>query len=918
MRVYLKGLVFSFFFLFSFQSFSQQVTGVDGLLSYNDETCVWDCGIIITNGSATNGFFRTLFTSSYVVVVPTNSTVTLSENYNPIINNQSGTGTTPVIWNSSNSTLNVDLDGDMIGDGVDFYPFYNTTVPSAQFFNLATNDTIVLFSINIEGLTNCGEEVRLFQNGVDPGTVNGGAYGNAITIGGTANDYTNNRLIGYPEAEVPSYIVDNQGVVSIDLQPDASCSSVFEYAWTGPNGFTSTNEDVLINSAGSSDYGVYEVVVTNLLGCKDTLAIDVEEPGGTSLPDDLTISSLILNPTFENIAIHLDIEGDGNSNSTVEIEYRVSGSSMYLPGAMTMRGHPEMTVDGGPLDLNFHAGSAMHLMPNTSYDIQITVTDPDGGSQVITQTVVTKEFPNEGSNPAIKYVVPGNGGGDGTISNPYQGLQAAADNAMPGDVFQVADGIYSPFSLTASGTDEAPITFKSTSLHGAVIDGTNTNTGVVTIGTATDSIAHITIDGFDIKNGKWGIDAQNTQYFTAKNNKITDVDYGIVNRRELGYEHDQYFHNNEIIGRTIWPQLDGNIPSERGIDMRGNRNVASSNSIANFGDGISTDGPASQISYALDIHNNSITNIVDDLIEVDGSISNTRIYRNEVFNGRMGVSVAPVFGGPAYIFQNEMYNLETSAIKMNNQAAGLIIVNNSIASLGEGLSSPAGWQNTIFKNNLILTNGYVYEEYGLVSGSIDDWNNNAYFSTRAGTASEPWFKWNDVTYSTLADLNASGLIEGSSIEAAFADFVNVMLPVSYGVEADPEVIDFNLVAGSDLIDQGIPMINILEGIVPNSTPDIGALEYNQQQPEYGASFASVCERLDLSSRIWNGMKNGGWHHPDNWTPCGIPTKITDVTIPSSLNQYPVITTPLIMSKLYILDGGVLELPTDIEVKLTGE
>ena len=83
---------------------------------------------------------------------------------------------------------------------------------------------------------------------------------------------------------------------------------------------------------------------------------------------------------------------------------------------------------------------------------------------------------------------------------------------------------------------------------------------------------------------------------------------------------------------------------------------------------------------------------MDDLIEIDGAISITRVYKNRGYNGRMGVSVAPVFGGPSYIFRNEFYNLESSAIKMNRKPAGLIIVNNSIASYNRGLTSDSGWQ----------------------------------------------------------------------------------------------------------------------------------------------------------------------------------------------------------------------------------
>jgi len=132
----------------------------------------------------------------------------------------------------------------------------------------------------------------------------------------------------------------------------------------------------------------------------------------------------------------------------------------------------------------------------------------------------------------------------------------------------------------------------------------------------------------------------------------------------------------------------------------------------------------------MDIHNNDIQSMADDLIEVDGTISNTRVYRNRMYNGRAGVSMAPVFGGPCYVFRNEMYNM--AAYKMNRGPSGLVIVHNSSSKIGNGMSSPAGWQNTFFKNNVVIGSRYCFEEFGLVNGSVDDWDYNAYHSTRPG------------------------------------------------------------------------------------------------------------------------------------------------------------------------------------------
>ena len=631
--------------------------------------------------------------------------------------------------------------------------------------------------------------------------------------------------------------------------------------------------------------------------------------------NQVTLADLKINPTFEHIAIHMDIVGDDNLDSSLEIEYRLRGTTNYYPAAMTLRATPDMIVSETSLLMNFHAGSAMHLLPYSVYELRLTLHDPDGGGQVIETEAVTRKFPTTENSTDIIYVVPGNGGGDGSLANPYQGLQLAATSAQAGQIIEVADGIYSPFFLNESGTENQPIVMRSTNLHGAVIDGGNISTGVVTIGVFNDSIQHIILDGFEIRNGRWAIDAQNTQYFTVRNNKLNDVDWGIYNRRQNGWEHDQFITNNEFVGRTFWPQTGGEIPSERAIDVRGNRNVISYNTISDFGDGITTDGPPYKVSYALDIHHNDITRIVDDLIEIDGSVSNARVYKNRGYNGRMGVSVAPVFGGPAYIFRNEFYNLEYSSIKMNREPAGLIIINNSMVKINRGLTSNAGWQNTIFKNNAVLSSQYVMEEYGLVAGSTDDWDHNGYHSERSGTSDGPWFKWDNIRYNNIAALTSSGITEANTIGIDYSDFVDLSLPAAYAIEALPNDHDFMPTSNSTLIDAGLAFDNILDFDEIINSPDIGVYELGQPTPNYGRDFNNICERIDLATRTWNGSKNIGWYHPQNWTPCGVPSIETTVTVPGGLSKYPFVNTNINISDLYLTNDGKVNLMENVELKL---
>jgi len=339
----------------------------------------------------------------------------------------------------------------------------------------------------------------------------------------------------------------------------------------------------------------------------------------------VTPGTIRTDATFENISINYAIAGDVNRNSSLTLRYRAVGALNFEDGAITMRAFPGMIIDGSSTSRNFHAGSCMYLNPATTYEVELTLSDPNGGGTVTSEFVTTKSIPQPASSANIRYVSPGNGGGNGTINSPYLGLQAAANNAQAGDHFIVSAGNYDAYDLQTSGTASNPISFISEPQHGAVINGAGTDTGVITLGTFNTGVSHIIIDGFTIENGVAGIDAQNTQFITVRNNILQNVDYGYVNRRENGLESDQYITNNLFVGTTGWPQ--SFIPNERGVDIRGNNNVVSYNTIRNFGDGVSTDGPAYETSYSLDIHNNDIQNIVDDHIEVDGILWRARIHR---------------------------------------------------------------------------------------------------------------------------------------------------------------------------------------------------------------------------------------------------------------------------------------------------
>jgi hypothetical protein len=505
---------------------------------------------------------------------------------------------------------------------------------------------------------------------------------------------------------------------------------------------------------------------------------------------------------------------------------------------------------------NGWAASALFLESGKTYELRLTLTDPDGGSATQTVTAITRTELQPDPAGRQLYVIPGSGGGDGSIGNPFQGLQTAADNAQPGDIFHVAAGTYAPFQLLTSGTPGHPIVFQGPGNGSAIVDGNGTNRGIVTLGEYNQTIAYVIIEELIIQNGLWGIDAQNSHDIVIRRNVIRDVDFGIYNRRANALEGNQTICDNVITGRTTWPG--SGIPPERGIDLRGYGNVVCHNTVQNFGDCISVQ-PFTGSSFGNDIYGNDSSYCVDDGIEIDSNQANVRVWRNRVMNARMGVSVQPIRGGPAYIFRNEFFNLESTPIKMHNQTTGFYVMHNTGAKHGNGHGdNGAMWRNAVFRNNLFLGTEYAFEFTTVADEGFRDFDYNAWGTTRA---SVPYFKWDNIRYDTLADLPSG--VEDHGVEAAFGHLMNATLPAAWDQPAAPGSRDLRLVAGVPEINAGTNISNLNDAFLLSGAPDMGAFEYGQPLPQYGPRTPQIVYLLwtrstDGRTSVWTLNASGSF------------------------------------------------------------
>jgi hypothetical protein len=167
--------------------------------------------------------------------------------------------------------------------------------------------------------------------------------------------------------------------------------------------------------------------------------------------------------TFHAGGIVATIAGDANGNASAGLEWRPAGAQSFSPG------HPLSRVDATRF-----VGSLFWLTPGTSYDVRVTLTDPDGvtGSP---KTAVLATRADSLAEPSLRVLYVATNGDDGNAGTnpnaPLRTVQHAADLAQAGDLILIQPGIYrESVRVAEQGTANQPIVFRGNGA-GVILDG---------------------------------------------------------------------------------------------------------------------------------------------------------------------------------------------------------------------------------------------------------------------------------------------------------------------------------------------------------------------------------------------------------------------------------------------------------------
>lgn len=585
--------------------------------------------------------------------------------------------------------------------------------------------------------------------------------------------------------------------------------------------------------------------VRHLSGRDDT------RPGAVSTP----------HPTLEHLAVVWEIEGDDNLNATVGVAYRAVGEDRWSEG-MPLRRVPQQTWYFPQNGLEFpwtnrFAGSLFDLTPDTEYEIQLRLSDPDGGEATRVVRARTRAVPRAMPGAPVKRADPAT-------------LSAVVADARPGDVIQLDPGNYGFFAMPKDGEPGRPIVLRNE--HGDAIYREGDPTAVnerrfpsregeaFFEGISLQDRKHVYLQGLVSVGpvllwncescavmrsrvyGVWGITATSQGIAKWLPEVAARLDpyptAGNVETVPRAKVVDSYIADNVVMGIARWARpvigSKGRNMGE-GIEMAGPGNVIAHNRVEGFRDCISIlEGPFAVDQQSVDVYGNDLEACADDGIEFDYYTTNGRLLRNRMVNVHRGISMGPGFGGPAYVIRNVFYNTLTAPINPNRAGSGAVVLHNTAVKRGSASRAVfAEHSYGYYRNNLLVGGGSDLRDDDALALLVRQDSS----STALDTDFNGYGHAGGLLRARVGEIEVQGIeglraaLEPHAVEVGLETFAaEVRIPeAQFSAWTMP---DLRLRPGSAAVDaaQQIPGVN---DDFTGGAPDVGAYELGDSVPIYG-------------------------------------------------------------------------------------
>ncbi|PWB54765.1 MAG: hypothetical protein C3F06_03960 [Candidatus Methanoperedenaceae archaeon] len=251
----------------------------------------------------------------------------------------------------------------------------------------------------------------------------------------------------------------------------------------------------------------------------------------------------------------------------------------------------------------------------------------------------------------------GNDNNPGTEAKPWLTIKKAANTLVAGETVYVRGGIYKEqVTVKNSGSAGKYITFSSYPGEIVILDGTGLNmedwSGLFWL----KRLNFIKVNGFNLKNGRNGVDVNGGSNIILSNNYIENPYHTGI---KVGWDYSSnIIIDGNSVKRNIKPEWDEMISISNGHNVEVKNNHVLENAL---GEGIDMKDATSNST----IHHNIVERTSSAGVYIDGylaGVSNIEIYQNTVHDTNTGFSTGSERGGLAqnlYFHNNTAYNVDT-------------------------------------------------------------------------------------------------------------------------------------------------------------------------------------------------------------------------------------------------------------------
>jgi hypothetical protein len=426
-------------------------------------------------------------------------------------------------------------------------------------------------------------------------------------------------------------------------------------------------------------------------------------------------------------------------------------------------------------------------------------------------------------------VVPGAGGGAGTLEDPFKGMDWALERVQPGDRLLLHAGLYvPPLIVKKSGTPEKPIVIEAAGDGDVMVGGAAPGP----VGIRADGVHDVWFQGLSVFRKDTGFSGKDAGSIRIHRCAFREVRNGILGDQNLKDTVRRWWiSDNEIEGSATWSGTAAASGDRRtwGLRLTGSDHVVIHNNIRRFTAGI---GTSSSVRCAnLDILDNDLGECAFAGVAMDGAERNVRVIENRIVNAGVGVHCKSIFGGPVYVLRNVLVNVLGEPFGMEARPSGVLICHNTVLRNGSAfvLAPESAFRNCTFRNNLFVgSSGPVALRMTSLQESSD--------LDRDGFAGGPWEKiltWDREEFATVATLQEKGPVYRNAVFLDSAPLFSAILPrPSESGERMDRRLDLRLEPGAVAVDRGIPIRGVNEGYF-GKAPDLGAFEAGEELPAYG-------------------------------------------------------------------------------------